>query len=83
MSGVFSLGIGTAGRMRRANTLAKAGSDEWTPACARETGFLCVLESGNDVAVFAPPPSFLRRQESMYECCPQFGYWNSVSDGVD
>ena len=53
--------------MRRANTEAKAGSDKWTPAFAREAGFRCVLEFGNKGAVFAPPPPFLRRQESMSE----------------
>ena len=39
MSGVFSLGIGTAGRIRCSNILTKAGSVGRAPACARETGF--------------------------------------------
>ena len=49
-----SFGIGTADRMRRANTEAKAGSDKWTPAFAREAGFRCVLEFGNGIVAFAP-----------------------------
>ena len=56
MSGVCSLGIGTAGRIRCSNTLAKAGSVGWTPACARETGLRWVLEYENGVAVFSSPP---------------------------
>ena len=55
MSGVFSLGIGTVGRIRSTNTQAKAGSFGWTPACVRETGVRWVLKYENGVAVFAAP----------------------------